>query len=235
MEGSGGFAGGKNNYGEVCVYCHTPHGANSSINAPLWNHTLNSSGFTPYQTNTGQTGNPGMSSLMCLSCHDGTVAIDSIINMPGSGGYNPANATGTGDIAFLDSWNGPMNNGHATLATCGSFTGCHGDTAADFDAFVIGKDLRNDHPVGVNFPGGAYWNDPAGIDGSLTYFETGGNPTRADKNEVRLYDGTDEKVECGSCHDPHGVESAGPGSIFIGSFLRVDNASSALCLTCHDK
>ncbi|MCK5139565.1 MAG: hypothetical protein KAQ85_06975, partial [Thermodesulfovibrionia bacterium] len=26
-----------NQYNEVCVYCHTPHSANSSINAPLWN------------------------------------------------------------------------------------------------------------------------------------------------------------------------------------------------------
>ena len=26
-----------NNYGEVCVYCHTPHSANTSIGAPLWN------------------------------------------------------------------------------------------------------------------------------------------------------------------------------------------------------
>ncbi len=25
----------RNDYGEVCVYCHTPHGANTTINAPL--------------------------------------------------------------------------------------------------------------------------------------------------------------------------------------------------------
>lgn len=24
----------RNNYGEVCVYCHTPHGANSQLDAP---------------------------------------------------------------------------------------------------------------------------------------------------------------------------------------------------------
>jgi hypothetical protein len=189
---------------------------------------------------------------MCLSCHDGTVAIDSIINMPGAGRYNPGNATlaGTspsqGDLTFLGTWTDPAPaQDHKTLKGCAS--SCHpgpsGNGKPDFTLFNLGDglfafqgpDLSNDHPVGVKFPGGPYWNDPAGIDGSLTYFEIGGNPAGADPNEVRLYGGADEKVECGSCHDTHGVESAGPGSIFIGSFLRVDNAGSALCLTCHDK
>jgi hypothetical protein len=233
----------RNNYGEVCVYCHTPHGANSSA-GPLWNHTMNTVSYKPYKNMLGvEAGIPGPESLMCLSCHDGTVAIDSVINMPGSGGYNPANDTGTGNEAFLSTWAGSplvhLNLGLPGVDGCAEV--CHaGGLAVDFTIFNLGDgaanpDLSNDHPVGVSFPGGAYWNDPAGIDGSLTYFETGGNPTGADTNEVRLYGGADEKVECGSCHDPHGVESAGPGSIFIGSFLRVDNAGSTLCLTCHDK
>jgi len=38
----------RNDYGEVCVYCHTPHGANSTIDAPLWNHTIKSATYTTY-------------------------------------------------------------------------------------------------------------------------------------------------------------------------------------------
>jgi len=30
----------RNDYGEVCVYCHTPHGSNADIQLPLWNHTV---------------------------------------------------------------------------------------------------------------------------------------------------------------------------------------------------
>ena len=43
------------------------------------------------------------------------------------------------------------------------------------------------------------------------------------------------EVECGSCHDPHGVPSGGNGSAFLPTFLRVTNAGSAVCLTCHNK
>ena len=31
----------RNDYGEVCVYCHTPHGASTQTTAPLWNRTMN--------------------------------------------------------------------------------------------------------------------------------------------------------------------------------------------------
>jgi len=63
---------------EVCVFCHTPH--NASPAAPLWNQTL-SSGVTyqPYTSTTLQAavGLPTGSSKLCLSCHDGTVALGS--------------------------------------------------------------------------------------------------------------------------------------------------------------
>ena len=82
----------RNNYGEVCVYCHTPHGANTKVAAPLWNRTANNTVYTTYdqglsQTFTGSVSNPGVNSITCLSCHDGTLGVDSIVNMPGSGNY----------------------------------------------------------------------------------------------------------------------------------------------------
>ena len=33
---------------EVCVYCHTPHGADTSAVVPLWNKTLPSSTYQRY-------------------------------------------------------------------------------------------------------------------------------------------------------------------------------------------
>lgn len=65
---------------EICVVCHTPHNANTTVaDAPLWNHSL--SVVPTYQAYTSGTmnstaGQPDGSSKLCLSCHDGTVALE---------------------------------------------------------------------------------------------------------------------------------------------------------------
>jgi len=66
---------------EICVVCHTPHNANTSVvNAPLWNHALSATAtYTMYSSatmNAVTTGQPDGSSKLCLSCHDGTVALE---------------------------------------------------------------------------------------------------------------------------------------------------------------
>ncbi|RMF07893.1 MAG: cytochrome C [Candidatus Neomarinimicrobiota bacterium] len=68
-----------NNTGEICVVCHTPHNADNTVNgAPLWNHQVTSSNFTTYSSATfdATSGQPDGASKLCLSCHDGTVALD---------------------------------------------------------------------------------------------------------------------------------------------------------------
>ncbi len=65
--------------GEICVVCHTPHHADNSVSdAPLWNHEVTTATFTPYSSGTldATVGQPNGSSKLCLSCHDGTVAVD---------------------------------------------------------------------------------------------------------------------------------------------------------------
>lgn len=247
----------RNDYGEVCVYCHTPHGANGAIpQAPLWNRTQVPTAYQTYSSSTlsQPITQPGPNSLTCLSCHDGQTAIDSIINMPGSGRYNSGQQTAQ-NLAFLNSWpggpGGSLFGGHGTLSTApavlndyGQCQSCHsvnGDqhnpgVTAEFDVFYIATDLRNDHPVGVTYPA-ANPDFQAGtvVSGNLRFFDTSGNG-RPDKNEIRFYDtGDGYEVECASCHDPHGVPSGGPASPFLPAFLRVSNASSALCLSCHNK
>jgi predicted CXXCH cytochrome family protein len=66
---------------EICVFCHTPHNANPAI--PLWNQTMSGAvNYQPYtsSTLTATVGAPTGSSKLCLSCHDGTVAIGNTIN-----------------------------------------------------------------------------------------------------------------------------------------------------------
>ncbi|NOZ75870.1 MAG: cytochrome c3 family protein [FCB group bacterium] len=69
-----------NNTGEICAVCHTPHNAETGVNgAPLWNHQVTTSNFTTYTSSTldaTTVGQPDGASKLCLSCHDGTVALD---------------------------------------------------------------------------------------------------------------------------------------------------------------
>ena len=65
---------------EICEPCHTPHNSDASIqNAPLWNHQSTTTVFTLYSSSTLNTTTltqPDASSKLCLSCHDGTVALE---------------------------------------------------------------------------------------------------------------------------------------------------------------
>lgn len=129
-----------------------------------------------------------------------------------------------------------------------SFTG--NATGSDFSLVLIGTDLRNDHPVGVTFPAPVTavegWNTPSGVGvAGLRYFDnTGTLSGRLDKADIRIYGAgkggavgaPSATVECASCHDPHGVPdpTSGTGK-FNPTFLRVNNAGSKVCLTCHAK
>ncbi len=64
---------------EICVVCHTPHHSDTSVgDAPLWNHQVTSATFQVYSSSTlnATVGQPSGVSKLCLSCHDGTVALD---------------------------------------------------------------------------------------------------------------------------------------------------------------
>lgn len=253
----------RNNYAEVCVYCHTPHTANITLDAPLWNRTRLLG--TVYQTYdllgtsslTQPVIQPGAQSLTCLSCHDGTIAVDSIINMPGSGQTNIAAMT-THQEAFLDAWapdaahtaagatTSPTHSGIGTTAPGGGGgcqAACHNDAlgiGTSFQAFLIGTDLRNDHPVGITLPTSgpavSEFNAPGATVGTTRYYDVNPANGRLDKGEIRFYaNANGPAVECASCHDPHGVPASGPGTQFAPTFLRVTNVGSTVCLTCHNK
>jgi predicted CXXCH cytochrome family protein len=65
---------------DVCVPCHTPHTVDPM--RPIWDQTLSIRTYTLYtsSTMTAVPGQPTGSSKMCLSCHDGTIAL---ANLPG--------------------------------------------------------------------------------------------------------------------------------------------------------
>ena len=87
------YAGWSNN--EVCIVCHAAH---NNLNLPgelLWNHTNSTADYTVYSSPTFDqvaASPPSGSSKLCLSCHDGTVAVDSFGGDTGTeliGNFNP--------------------------------------------------------------------------------------------------------------------------------------------------
>jgi predicted CXXCH cytochrome family protein len=64
---------------QICVACHAPHNTAVIADAPLWNHTSSAATYTVYasSTMTATVGQPGATSKLCLSCHDGTIAVNS--------------------------------------------------------------------------------------------------------------------------------------------------------------
>lgn len=230
---------------EICVFCHTPHGSDTTASVPLWNRKLSGSTYLTYNSLgtsslDGATAPVGSVSIACLSCHDGVQAMNVMINQPGSGGYNSAGA------AYDGTWAG-------TNQSSGKLVGIAN----------IGTDLKNDHPIGIQYGGGhgtglTAWpladigdnafKDPdfkgvkyASLNGNPVWWvnTTGGTASR-EKTDMMLYTRTDEValvsgaslggaqgyVECASCHDPHSTNI---------TFLRISNTGSAVCLACHIK
>jgi predicted CXXCH cytochrome family protein len=90
-------AAGQTIYGdqsEICIFCHTPHAALKNDNIPLWNKKLSEVGNYGMYTSPTFNGSTtiaevgiGVNNLvsatatnLCLSCHDGTVAINNFSN-----------------------------------------------------------------------------------------------------------------------------------------------------------
>ena len=230
---------------EICVFCHTPHGADATASVPLWNKTLpvaatystyNSLGTSSLD---GATVPVGSVSIACLSCHDGVQAMNTVINAPGSGLTN---------AGWTTAWTGAAK-----------VTG----------VAMLGTQLNNDHPIGIQYGGGMVNNGAytagsiasaafkdkdfvglqyASLNGNAVWWvDSGTTANSRDKGDMQLYTrvgataltgtssavtgtvlaGAQAFVECGSCHDPHVDNTV--------TFLRISNANSAVCLACHIK
>ena len=116
---------------QVCAYCHTPHNASNTM-MPLGSHEPSSQTYIMYDSPTmdmGRTAQPNDPSLVCLSCHDGTIAVNALNPVPGASG---AGTYGTPSGSALD--------GSGLLTTSS-------------DAYV-GTNLSDDHPVGIIYDAG---------------------------------------------------------------------------------
>ncbi|ROR32914.1 cytochrome c3 family protein [Inmirania thermothiophila] len=213
---------------EICVFCHTPHGA-TQAKAPLWNRKLSSATYTTYGSDSmdASVNQPGGSSKLCLSCHDGTLAIGMVNVLEGQGGpsnQQPITMQGVGA-------GGEMPAGQGTQT---GFTR------------NLGTDLTNDHPISFTYDsalaaGDGELRDPAtashiGLRGPGVHPAVPLEPTGP---------AGEAQVQCASCHDPH-VRSTDPTEnikfLRLNRFQKVgapsggfDLNNDIVCLACHDK
>jgi len=197
---------GENSLDRICIYCHTPHNARKAeatggryTYVPLWNHEVTAQTTWQMYANSIDGTNaqilaqnvnlgsfamtlataPGSVSLLCLSCHDGSVAANSY----GVNWVNPGFVT---------------NPSHHTSA----------DAFVTARAVIGGGgDLSNHHPIGFDYSvvqladTGLYDQTApvvAGAGGPTTIAELmwGGGIAGA-------------RMECVSCHSVHNRGNAG--------------------------
>ncbi len=129
------FSGSGWSGGQICLPCHTPHKANTTVaDAPLWNHALTAAVFTLYSSTTlnAVMAQPGGISKLCLSCHDGTVAVNSFGGTTGTTFVSGSKLIGTNlnsehPIGFtfntaLATSDGALKDPSVATATIGSGT-----------------------------------------------------------------------------------------------------------------
>lgn len=217
---------------QVCVFCHTPHAAQdipksgSTPGAPLWNRKLSSATYTPYTSTSIEasaaelSASPGGSSKLCLSCHDGTMAIDKVNVLNGA-----ANATIVMNVAT------PVNMPAGSGLTTG-FTR------------NLGANLTNDHPISFTYNAALATADGELREPAAENTVGGVVMNRAIGKAKPVLPLENNQMQCATCHDPHLNDTLDAKA----KFLRVNRlqasqpvgstfsqANDTICLACHDK
>lgn len=221
---------------EICVFCHTPFGAEASATAPLWGRAQAANSYTTYNSLgtsslDGATAPVGSVSIACLSCHDGVQALNLMINMPG--------ATPTG--AATDRTRAHIPPGESARRDHPVGNPYGGGPSVDGGPPAAPAVYLNTQMKDSDFSSA----QSALLNGQSVWWVDTGTGTEGvrEKSDIQLYtrvaaslpdvvaDTPAERpapfVECASCHDPH--------SAVNGIFLRIANTGSAVCLACHNK
>jgi predicted CXXCH cytochrome family protein len=230
---------------EICIFCHTPHSGNTE--APLWNRAASTANYVPYTSDVlvelgywpaedPRTGVPHSKTRICLSCHDGTIALGSVVNMP-----NNISSTYTEIQMF--------GNSNIQKSSPG----------------YIDIDMRGDHPVAIKHDwnkdkelvtgsavaGGVrlYKDNGAGVavkenaDGNYVECTSCHNPHDNQYGKFLVDSNTNSKI-CTSCHDKAGDDSTVANESIHSNSANYSNAYPApatlgstvqnvKCMVCH--
>lgn len=227
---------------EICVFCHTPH--NSSPQKPLWNREDPALNYTLYTSSTTDATivQPDGSSLLCLSCHDGTIALGNVLSrtvpISMAGGITtmpPGNTNLTKDISkdhpvsfFYNSdlagIDGQLNNpstltGPVKLENqkvqCIS---CHDPHRDLFDNFLTATNRYSELCIYCHDRN--YWNNTNHKLSNSIWNGSGPDPW------PRTEFPTVTENACENCHNPHNAD----GKKRLMNYQQEENN----CLICHN-
>lgn len=194
---SANHAGGNIEDDELCVYCHTPNAAKSSFLNGLAWNKQMHGSTFEMYQSGKKMTQEESSSNPSLACLSCHDGINAINVVPM---VTESNRRTPGLPSFADG---------AAVASAQSIPGV-------IAGMAVGSGKENNHPTSIDYRSGI-----AGLKetGTALYGWTG---AKSVSDLLR-----NNKIECGSCHDPHEARNA--------TFLRVANRGSAVCLGCHNK
>jgi predicted CXXCH cytochrome family protein len=228
--------------GEMCEFCHTPH--TGVPQRALWNREDSGVVYTPYRSSTlkATVGQPTGASKLCLSCHDGTVALGRVRNRsvqpavraaaqrllrgpanlgtdlsddhPISFRYDSALAAAAGELRQPPQA-GPVHLDPAGELQC---TSCHDPHSDPNGKFLVVNNAASALCLKCHAPAG--WSQsshslsPRGWNGGMP------NPWPHTAETTVAGNG------CENCHDPHGAGGR--------ERLLNDAAEEQNCFACHN-
>lgn len=226
---------------EICVFCHVPHNAKAA--GPLWNRDQPAGPYTPYASSTRKITVPGQptgASILCLSCHDGTIALGKIGSragaiamasgktnfMTGDPGYLGTDLSDDHPVSFL--YAGVLGNpelrspsGSVKLDAGAQMqcTACHSPHDNANGKFLVVNNIQS--ALCTNCHQKTGWPASSHMSSTKTWNGSGTNPwahTSFSPQNVA-------NNACESCHRPH----TAPGrNRLLNAALEQDN-----CLVCH--
>jgi len=224
--------------GGTCSFCHTPHGALAGT--PLWSRKLSTAVYRIYQSSSleADVGQPTGSSKLCLSCHDGTVALTETLTggasgstyiAPGSANlgtdlsddhpisfvYSPGLSARDSQVRVPLALPDPLQLDRAGELQC---TTCHDPHDNSYGDFLVMSNQRSQmctscHDL-TGWTSSSHESNNVLVAGATdSYLQQGEYATLADAG-------------CQSCHRPH----AAGGNERLLHFPRLEDN----CLSCHD-
>ncbi len=231
------------NESRICIFCHTPHRARTT--APLWNREDSRETYLVYSSSTfgGVVGQPGGSSKLCLSCHDGSIALGNVVHSDTTIQMQPGKEFLTSGSAALGvslnddhpiSFNYNTSKGgsgqeyvpdsaipepvHLDAAGDVQCTSCHDAHDNQYGNFLLTSARQGGLCLSCHQPDD--WNQASHRLSAATWDGSGTDPwPNAD------YDNVADNA-CANCHTPH---SAGQPERLLEQAVEEDN-----CLKCHN-
>ncbi len=228
---------------EICIFCHTPH--NAKPQSPLWNRASSGSVYTPYNSTTifSSPGQPTGASMLCLSCHDGTIALGSVLSRssdivmnnnvttmpqgntligtdlsddhPVSFDYTSGLASQRGELVNPDTLTGAVKIDKTGQMQC---TSCHDPHNDSNGKFLVIKNTASALCQTCHIKD--FWKETAHSTSSKTW--NGSAPDPWPNSDVNNVAGN----ACDNCHKPH---NAGSQQRILNHSVEEDN-----CIPCHN-